>query len=160
MYCSTCGVAVSQDLSFCNYCGGQLNRSESPAKPHIRPETLVFGMLATFVFGMIAIILLLGMLKSVLQLPVEAVLMIAAVPFALILILETVFTRLLLRHKSELRPDRSVGSKPRSTNELDAAHPYALPEPIPSVTENTTRAFAPIRKDRDSQNKIPDSKSK
>jgi len=149
MYCSTCGVAVSSDLSFCNYCGGQLKRSDGPQKPPIRPESLIFGMLATFVFGMVAIILLLGMSKAVLGLDVGQVLAVGAVPFVLLLILESVFVRLLLRHKNDATDNsRELQPHPRSTNQLDRGRQDVLPQGMPSVTENTTRTFAPILEER------------
>ncbi len=37
MYCSSCGVAVAQGLSYCNFCGAKLNRDneESDFNPPI-----------------------------------------------------------------------------------------------------------------------------
>jgi hypothetical protein len=35
-------------------------------------------------------------------------------------------------------------AKEAATKELDAAQARALPEPVPSVTEHTTRSFEPI----------------
>jgi hypothetical protein len=37
------------------------------------------------------------------------------------------------------------------TKELDAAQPRALPEPVPSVTEHTTRTFEPLYSERKSK---------
>jgi len=153
MYCSTCGVAVSPELSFCNYCGAQLKSSEGRPKHSIRPESLIFGILATFVFGMIAITMLLGLSKVVLQLEIGEVLLIGAVPFVLLLILESVFIRLLLQQKHDVtEKSRKLQSHPRPTNQLEQGRQQALPEPVASVTENTTRTFAPILEERGKKN--------
>src|SRR5438128_5047268 len=60
MYCSSCGVAVAQSLSYCNYCGAKLNaaKGESASRsPEVKPETLVAAMVLVFVFGLGAITL-------------------------------------------------------------------------------------------------------
>jgi hypothetical protein len=44
-----------------------------------------------------------------------------------------------------------VLSRGQATNELDAAQARALPQPVPSVTEHTTRAFEPIYNERTSK---------
>ena len=41
--------------------------------------------------------------------------------------------------------------KGQATRELDAAQARVLPEPVPSVTEHTTRAFEPIYNERTSK---------
>ncbi|MBA2703669.1 MAG: hypothetical protein H0U60_07440 [Blastocatellia bacterium] len=153
MYCSACGVAVAQGLTYCNYCGAKLNRGDHGAKsPDVRPESLIFGMLAVFVFGIAAITLLMGMMKSVLGLPVERVLAFTLLPFLVILVLEGVFIRLLLRRNRGVEETRyRKPSKEQVTNELDESDARALPEPMPSVTEHTTRAFAPIHNERTSK---------
>jgi len=154
MYCSSCGVAVAQGLTYCNYCGAKLSgagdkRLESR---EVRPEYLVFAMMAVFIFGVGAITLLMGMMKSVLGLPVERVLAFALLPFLVMLLLEGVFIRLLLRRNRGVdETSYTPRSKEQVTNELDAAHARALPEPMPSVTEHTTRAFAPIHNERTSK---------
>jgi hypothetical protein len=153
MYCSSCGVAVTQGLSYCNYCGAKLNATgDSGAKaPEVRPELLVCAISALFILGLVAIIMMMGMMKAVMELPVERVLGFALVPFLLLLLLEGVFIRLLLRSKRN--PDEVGDSalKGQATKELDAAQARALPEPMSSVTEHTTRAFAPVYNERESK---------
>jgi hypothetical protein len=73
MYCSTCGVAIAPGLSYCNYCGAKLSGGEGDniiKSPEVRPGTLVGAMVFAFVFGLVAITLLLGMMKAVLRLEV------------------------------------------------------------------------------------------
>ena len=155
MYCSSCGMAVSQRLSYCNHCGAKLNRGESLSKPsEPRPESLVWGMIATFFFGLIGTTMLIGMMKAVLGMYVGQILPFAVLSFLIILVLEGVFIRLLLRrprsvaegHEGRL-PEAAL-SREQVTNELDAAQQRVLAEPLPSVTEHTTRTFDPIYTER------------
>lgn len=150
MYCSTCGVAVAQGLSYCNHCGSKLNRGEAVAKSsEIRPSLLVNAMVVTFIFGLVAITVLMGVMKT-LGVPIERVLIFTLLPFLLMLVLEGVFMRLLLRRNRGTEESDKVLSKQQGTNELDAAQTRVLPEGMPSVTEHTTRAFDPIYTDRTS----------
>jgi len=151
MYCSSCGVAVAQSLSYCNYCGEKLNGvkgsdSESPA---VRPELLVAALVGVFVFGLVAISILMGMMKAILQLNEGVILAFAVLCFLIMLSLEGIFVRLLFRRKRGAVEARdNVLAKGQATKELDAAHVGVLAEPVSSVTEHTTRAFAPIYTDR------------
>ena len=148
MYCSTCGVALAQGLSYCNYCGAKLGGKADSAE--LRPESLLGTIAALFIFGLAVITVLMGVMKSVLGLPVERILAFSLLPFIVLLILEGIFLRLLLSGKKRLR-HTSASLKSQVTNELDAAHARALPEPVPSVTEQTTRAFDPIYTERKSK---------
>lgn len=151
MYCSSCGVAVAKGLSYCNQCGAKVNQRDSVGdSSEVRPDMLVAAMVATFVFGLVAITILAGVLKNALGLPVAHVLGFGLLlPFLLMLTLEGVFIRLLLRRRQETdetrRPTLTEG---QATNELDAAQARALPGARASVTEQTTRAFDPVYRDR------------
>ena len=155
MYCSTCGVAVTQNLTYCNYCGAKLSgaQGENVTKsPEVRPELLVSAMTGLFILGLIAITVLIGVIKTTLDLPVERVLAVALVPFLLMLLIEGVFIRLLFRRKRGAKAaSDTVTVKGQATKELDAVQTRSLPEPVPSVTEHTTRAFDPIYNDRTSK---------
>lgn len=155
MYCSSCGVAVVQGLSYCNYCGAKLTggKGDDLSKtPEVRPELVVSAMAGVFILGLVAITMLMGVMKSVLNLEVEQVLGFSVLPFAIMLLLEGVFYRLLFRSKRGTQAaSNPVLLKGQETKELDAVHARGLPEPVPSVTENTTRAFDPIHTDRTSK---------
>lgn len=155
MYCATCGVALAPGLSYCNYCGAKLNgakENHAGKSPEVKPELLVSAMTALFIFGVVVITMLLGVMKVVLGLPVERALAFALLPFLLLLLLEGVFMRLLLRsRRNRDEPSDTVQLKGQATRELDAAQARALPEPTSSVTEHTTRAFDPIYRERTSK---------
>lgn len=150
MYCSSCGVAVTQTgLSYCNHCGAKLTTNESVEKStELKPDLLVTAMVATFVFGLAVITALMGVMKVIIGLHVEHILVFTSIPFLLLLLMEAVFIRLLLRGKASSEKQDKLRAKQHETNELDAARARALPEPMPSVTEQTTRAFEPIYRDK------------
>jgi hypothetical protein len=155
MYCSACGGAVAQGLSYCNYCGAKLSGAKSDnvgKSSEVKPELLVSAMVVVFVFGLIAITMLIGVMKSVINLDVGQILAFALLCFLIMLSIEGVFVRLLLRRKrgGEERGD-AVLLKGQATKELDAAQGRMLPEPVASVTEHTTRAFDPIYNERTSK---------
>ncbi|HJP93646.1 MAG TPA: hypothetical protein VJ875_16930 [Pyrinomonadaceae bacterium] len=153
MYCSSCGVAVAQGLSYCNHCGAKLNRSDVVAKSaEVKPGLLVNAMVVTFIFGLGAIGMLMGIMKVILGLRVEPILAFMLLPLMLMLVLEGVFMRLLLRGNRGTREtsDKELSNQ-QTTTELDAAQTPALPEGMPSVTEHTTRAFDPIYTERKSR---------
>lgn len=151
MYCSSCGVAVAQGLSYCNYCGAKLGeaKSDSLVKSEIKPELVVSAMVATFVLGLIAITALIGVMKSVLGLEAAQILGFAGLSFLMMIVLEGVFLLLLFRRpraKHESLISESLNGQ--MTKELDVAQARALREPGLSVTDNTTRAFEPIYTER------------
>lgn len=152
MYCSSCGVAVAQGLSYCNYCGAKLGGESESVSTELKPGLLVSAMVVVFVFGLFAISMLMGMMKAIIQLNEGVILGFAALCFLIMLSLEGVFMRLLFRsRRSTAETADSALFKRHATKELDAAQLGAMPEPVPSVTENTTRAFAPIYNERPSK---------
>lgn len=153
MYCSSCGVAVAQGLTYCNQCGNRLNKSDKLVKSsEVRPELLVSSMVVTFIFGLGAIALLMGIMKTVLGLRVEPILALILLPFLLMLTLEGVFMRLLLRRNRDPKETSDkVLSSQQTTTELNAAQARLLPEGMASVTEHTTRAFDPVYTERKSK---------
>ena len=155
MYCSSCGVAVAQGLSYCNYCGAKLNGVKGDTRiksSEAKPEMLVSAMVVVFVFGLGAITVLMGVMKAVLGLNVAQILAFTLLSFLIMLLIEGVCLRLLFRrkHGPEEAGDTAL-LKGQATRELDAAQARALPESMPSVTEHTTRAFEPVYHERTSK---------
>jgi len=155
MYCSSCGVAVAQGLSYCNYCGAKLSGARREAHietSEVKPESLVAAMVAVFVLGLGAITVLMGVMKAVLGLNVGLILAFTLLSFLIMLSIEGVIIRLLLRRmRGPEETGDAVALKGQATRELDAAQARALPEPVPSVTEHTTRAFEPVYNERTSK---------
>jgi len=155
MYCSSCGVAVTPGLSYCNYCGEKLSGAKSDRvskSPEVKPEMLVAAMVFTFVFGLGVITVLMGMMKAVLHFELGPILAFTLLSFLIMLALEGVIIRLLFRRKRGVEETGdTVHLQGPATRELDAAQSRVLPEAMPSVTEHTTRAFDPVYTKRTSK---------
>jgi len=140
-------VTIAEGLSYCKSCGAKLTQNNRGANSlTVKPDLLVTSMVATFIFGLGMIAVLMGVMKVIVGLEVGQILGITMVPFLLMLILEGIFIRLLLRGKGPAEKGAPALAKQQATNELDTAPPLALPEAMSSVTEHTTRAFEPIYK--------------
>jgi hypothetical protein len=143
MYCSACGVSVVQGLSYCNHCGAKLGGEKVAKSSEVEPESLVWAMVAVLVFGFVAIVFLMMAMKMV-GLEVGQILAFTILSFLIMLLVEGVFTwQLLIRKRGAATGDTAL-SNAQTTKELDAAQARVLPEPMPSVTEHTTRTFEPI----------------
>jgi uncharacterized membrane protein len=105
-------------------------------------------MVAVLVFGFVAITFLMMAMKMV-GLNVGQILAFTILSFLIMLLVEGVFIRQLLRRKrgAEETGDTAL-SKEQATKELEAAQARVLPEAMPSVTEHTTRSFEPIYRER------------
>ena len=148
MYCSSCGVAVAKGLSFCNYCGAKLPSTDTELEfREVRPGLLVSAMAGIFVLGLPGIVFLMFMMNAV-RLDPQQTMAFAWTSLLLLVALELVFLFLLLRRKPRNDPDHQGRVKGSETKEVQAKHAGALPEPLPSVTEHTTRAFDPILRER------------
>lgn len=155
MYCSSCGSAVAQNLSYCNRCGAKVSGAKGEAlieSSEVKAESLVGWMVVLFIFGLGAIAVLIGVLKSVADVDLPILLAVTALSFLLMLVVEGVLIGLLLKGR---RGAREAGDARRlneqTTRELGEAQARALPEPVPSVTEHTTRAFEPTYSERKSK---------
>ena len=155
MYCSTCGGAVAHGLSFCNYCGAKLGgaKAESVIKStEVKPELLVSAMVGAFVLGLVAIAVLVGVLKAVGGFDTPILYGFTMFSFVLLLVVEGVLIGLLLKGK---RGAGEAGDaelpKGQTTQGLGESQARALPEPVPSVTEHTTRLFEPVYGERRSE---------
>lgn len=146
MYCSTCGVTVAESLSYCNHCGARVitaNSDKVATARDVSPGLLVAAMVATFIFGLLAIAVLLGVMKSALGLELGQILGFAVLSFLLMILLEGVFLMLLFRRNRGEERVTSELSAGQTTKELAAPR-----EPLSSVTDHTTRAFEPILTNR------------
>ena len=107
----------------------------------VKTESLVWAMVAVLVFGFVAIVFLMMAMKMV-GLNVGQILAFTILSFLIMLLVEGVFTwQLLLRQRGATGD--AVLSNAQTTKELEAAQARVLPEPMPSVTEHTTRTFEP-----------------
>jgi hypothetical protein len=147
MYCSTCGVAVTKGLSYCNYCGAQLINAQDNSRDYqeVKPGLLVSAMVGVFILALPGIAVLIGVGKAGAGFDLPILIAIMILSFVILMIIEAVLIGLLFRQRKRPRDvSDSNRLKDHTTKELQQAHERMLHEPVPSVTENTTRAFEPI----------------
>lgn len=152
MYCSSCGASVTQNLIYCNRCGAKLNdveKADGGRASEIPPGILICAMVVTFVFGMAAVAAFVSLARG--GDPIAIVVL--ALSFLLILVLESIFIWLLFRRKKVVKAvNASNRLNEQARNEIYTA-PAAgmLAEPIPSVTEQTTGLLEPVHRDQKSK---------
>ena len=152
MYCSSCGVAVAQSLTYCNFCGAKLNdeKGSSPVETtELRYESFVMTMIVSlFVFGMVAITILIGVLKAILNFEFGPLVAFAFLSFLIMIALEGVLISRLFRRKrkkDELSDQTRLGA--HVTKEL-AEQSQLTSQPVSSVTEHTTHTLNPVFSER------------
>lgn len=157
MYCPSCGFQMTQELRYCPRCGANLNpqEKEETSKALLGPVwavslaiTLITltGLGLVFAFGIVVLVKGVTLPAAVIAL----VFFFLLVLFAIVSLLIRQLSRLLSMYGQppEAAQDRSA----RPDNELDEG--YATPqldaprEPPLSVTENTTRTFEPVARER------------
>jgi hypothetical protein len=117
----------------------------------LRAESLVISaMVGLFVVGLLAITVLMGVMKAVLKLNDGQIFAFTLLSFLIMLLIEGVLISRLWRRKRGAEETGAPAplSKGQATKELDAAQARELPEPVPSVTDHTTRAFEPVFRER------------
>lgn len=151
MYCSSCGGFIAQGLSYCNHCGAKLSveKSDSLVKSsEVKPASLLWGMIAVLIFGLVAITFLMMAMKMV-GLNVGQILAFTLASFLIMLLVEGVFIwQLIIRGRGAEETGDTALPKKQTAKELEAAQARVLPEAMPSVTEHTTRSFEPIYRER------------
>jgi hypothetical protein len=158
MYCSSCGIEVTQELNYCNRCGANLNPQSSLVPQIVAPPVRLTGkfiaLAALVVFSLAAIF------SGAENLAVRGVDG-AAIAWMVIISVAMVFgvTGLLIRVLSSVIQNQSklVAQQPPRAPQLKQPQPNAalpapqtgpMQTPISSVTDHTTRTFEPVYKGR------------
>src|SRR5215212_9351900 len=147
MYCPTCGNEITVELKYCNRCGANLTLPAMSAPMALAPVKLT---VPSIVLG----ITILGGLGVIFGSATEFARQ-GLHPFAIVWMVlfssATLFgcTGLLIRFLTKmLTMNRELGAPPQprpAFNDRPAMqHLPPRMEPVPSVTENTTRTFTPI----------------
>ncbi|HEY0405777.1 MAG TPA: zinc ribbon domain-containing protein [Pyrinomonadaceae bacterium] len=156
MYCSSCGAAAGQGLSFCSNCGAKLGNAkgvEMAKRAELFPDSLIWAIVSVFVVGLGGIIGLMAVMKDVFGFNPSLIIAFSLFSFAMMFMVEGVLVWLLLSRRSGRVKEAGDGGrvKQQETKELDAAQARSLPEPTPSITEHTTRTLEPLYSERKSK---------
>jgi hypothetical protein len=147
MYCPSCGNEISVELKYCNRCGANLSLPTAPQVVAVAPiklaiPTIVLGI--TIVAGIGIILAAAGDLARQGVPPVALVWMVL---FAVATLVGC--TGLLIRFLTKLitlQRETITTHPPAQPQVISRPQVQQLPprfEPVPSVTENTTRTFSP-----------------
>ena len=151
MYCPSCGNEISVELKYCNRCGANLATVPQSYAPVVKPMKLglpaiVLGLTITIGLGVIF-----GGASELAERSLNAV----AITWIIIFSLATLFgcTALMLRFWLKVLAMNRETYQPPNQIRLPGQTPAQLPpprqqfqpslEPMPSVTEHTTRTFSP-----------------
>ena len=146
MYCSTCATPLAPGLSYCNRCGASLKEREDP-----KGGAVAAYLTTITIVGLGGLVLMLGgamAMKNGAQFHEELIGIFMFMVFMIIGIVELFLCRQLSRviksqtvQPSEMTMELRGPGDLRGPAELRGPQPRALPDPIPSVTENTTRTL-------------------
>lgn len=141
MYCSACGTPLAPGLSFCNRCGMSLKER------HEQKQTgaITAFLTAITLIGTIGLGIMFGgalTLTNEAHLKEELVGFFMLFTFLIVVITEILLVRQLSRltganQSKALDAPQQVGI----SGEFRPPQPHSLAEPVPSVTENTTRTL-------------------
>jgi hypothetical protein len=145
MYCVNCGTALGPGLSYCNRCGFNLRE-----KTESNTGVISAFLTAITVLGTAGLAIMLGgaiVLRRKANLDQELIGVFMMFTFLLISVTEF----MLLRSLSKLtgpKESRMRSLPPPATNELRLPQQSNVGEPVPSVTENTTRTLEYARREQ------------
>jgi hypothetical protein len=151
MYCPTCGNEITVELKYCNRCGANLTLPTMAPPVAMAPVKMTFPsiVLGLTILGGLGVIA--GSATEFARQGVHPfaivwiVLFGSAALFGCTALMIRFFTKMLSMQQgvSAAQPSRHATS---TINERQTMHNLPPPrmEPVPSVTENTTRTFSPI----------------
>ena len=147
MYCANCGTQLMQGLSYCNRCGFNLKeRTEVENKP-------VKAFLAAItLLGIVGLGIMIGgslTLSRDAHLSQDIVAMFMLFTFLMVSVIEFMLVRNLSRLLSTPKENQSRPlMQPPAHQDLRLPQTTNIGEPIPSVTENTTRTLEYARREQ------------
>jgi hypothetical protein len=144
MYCAACGSPITAGLSFCNRCGMSLKERNGESKSP-SPLPIIALVVAMIVAAVCGLGLLLGgplALKREGGFDTDLIVLFMFLTFLITSFTEIFLYRQLSRLTAQPKlPATTSASLPATPPEYYAPQPRSLAEPLPSVTENTTRTL-------------------
>jgi hypothetical protein len=153
MYCSSCGAAVTQGLSYCNRCGNNLSlvRGDGTTKPRESPAAIGVDIFWTTVFGLALIFGGTVALKAfdLREALIIAYMVLSSLAFVGLYVMD--LWRFIRFYRSSQGMSATAQVEKFDTKELRGAGTRVLPEPASSVTDNTTRSLEPSYRQQKAQ---------
>jgi len=157
MYCPSCGNDITVELKYCNRCGANLTTDSLQPTTVLAPPirlTLPGIILGVTIVGGLGIVFAAAAQFAMLRVPAVAIVWIVlfglAALFGSVLMLIRFWTKLISMQREglTLQPPQ-VQRRPSAVGPTHVQQqlPPRL-EPVPSVTENTTRTFSAVYSDQ------------
>jgi hypothetical protein len=147
MYCPSCGAESTVELNYCNRCGASMAPSTVMVPISLTKPAIIIGIIVTALTLGGFSILIEGAIRlaTVFHVP-DPIMAIIMLGMATIIACDFLLLRLLSRivrtsleqkhEKPAMLPKQKTREEPRQLSPQF--------EPVPSVTEHTTRTFAPV----------------
>ena len=147
MYCPSCGSDISVGLQYCNRCGANLSAIPAVYPEPTKPIKLGLPAIVLGLTIMIGLGIVFSTARDLAQIGVHP----AAITWMVIFGMATLFgcTALMIRFWLKIvsmnRESYQLQFQPRPPAQIPAPRQQFPPriEPMPSVTEHTTRTFSP-----------------
>jgi hypothetical protein len=149
MYCPSCGTEVPAALNYCNRCGANLGQPASQAEADMRPVNLTAPTIAIGLMVVIALAIIFIGASELLNKGIDptALTWMVIVSLAMVMGVSALFIRQWTTLAGLAKPKER--KKPAEIKQPAAAPPSQLPparsEPVPSVTDHTTRTFDHVK---------------
>jgi hypothetical protein len=145
MYCANCGTQLTQGLSYCNRCGFNLRE-----RTEINTKSVNAFLTAITVLGVIGLGIMIGgplTLRKDAGLSQDLIGLFMLFTFLIVSVTEFMLVRNLSRLLSAPKESQNRPSlQPPVPQDLRLPQTTNLGEPVPSVTENTTRTLEYARR--------------
>lgn len=150
MYCPSCGTEVTRELNYCNRCGANLNLAANVVEQPARQVSVKGSFWPMALMVVIGLGIIFAGVNDLAKKDVHpaAITWIAIASLAMLFGVVSLFLRQLSHMSGAQQQERPA--KRKKTDKDDYKTPAQLPptriDPVPSVTENTTRTFEPIER--------------
>ena len=147
MYCASCGTQLTQGLSYCNRCGFNLKE-----RTEVDNKTVKWFLMAITLLGVIGLGIMIGgslTLRRDAGLSQDLVGVFMLFTFLIVSVTEFMLVKNLSRLLSAPKESKNRSSlQPPVHQDLRLPQTTNLGEPVPSVTENTTRTLEYARREQ------------
>ena len=146
MFCSNCGTPRTQGLSYCNRCGTDLRERKESSNTGAIGAVLT----AITILGIAGLGIMLGgalVLRKEAGLSQDLIGVFMLFTFLIVAVTEFMLVRNLSKLTS-VQETRKYFPPPPPMNDMRLPAAGNLGEPVPSVTENTTRTLDYVRRER------------